>query len=132
MKVENFKSGIWQAQYQYKSFRPVPVNVEWSWGNPQINTLLERANKVLGELNAFSLIVPDIDLFIQMHITKEAQTSSRIEGTQTAFDEAVMPEEHIAIEKRDDWREVRNYVNAMNEAVTELKTHDHLLNLFMK
>jgi Fic family protein len=121
MKVEQFKSGTWQQQYQYKSFQPVPVNVEWCWENPQINTLLERANKVLGELNAFSLIVPDIDLFIQMHITKEAQTSSRIEGTQTAFDEAVMPEEQIAVEKRDDWREVRNYVNAMNEAVEELK-----------
>lgn len=121
MKVEQFKSGIWQQQYQYKSFQPVPVNVEWCWENPQINTLLERANKVLGELNAFSLIVPDIDLFIQMHIIKEAQTSSRIEGTQTAFDEAVMSEEQIAVEKRDDWREVRNYVNAMNEAVEELK-----------
>ena len=121
MKVENFKSGTWQSQYQYKSFQPVPVNVQWRWENPLIGTLLERANKALGELNAFSLIVPDIDLFIQMHITKEAQTSSRIEGTQTAFDEAVMPEEQIAIEKRDDWREVRNYVSAMNEAVDELK-----------
>lgn len=121
MKVENFKSGTWQSQYQYKSFEPALVNVEWRWENPQINTMLERANKMLGELNAFSLIVPDIDLFIQMHITKEAQTSSRIEGTQTAFDEAVMPVEHIAAEKRDDWREVRNYVNAMNEAVEELK-----------
>lgn len=131
MKVENFKSGIWQSQYQYKSFQPVPVNEEWCWENPVINTLLERANKVLGELNAFSLIVPDIDLFIQMHITKEAQTSSRIEGTQTAFDEAVMPEEHIAIEKRDDWREVRNYVNAMNEAVAELK-HLPLSNRLLK
>lgn len=120
MKVEDFKSGVWHARYQYKSFEPVPVNVEWCWENPQINTLLERANKVLGELNAFSLIVPDIDLFIQMHITKEAQTSSRIEGTQTAFDEAVMPEEQIAVERRDDWREVRNYVDAMNEAVAEL------------
>ena len=121
MKVENFKSGIWQSQYQYKSFEPILVNIEWRWENPLINAMLERANKVLGELNAFSLIVPDIDLFIQMHITKEAQTSSRIEGTQTAFDEAVMPEEHIAAEKRDDWREVRNYVNAMNEAVAELE-----------
>ena len=24
MKVEDFKSGIWQPQYQYKSFQPVP------------------------------------------------------------------------------------------------------------
>lgn len=91
MKVENFKSGTWRQQYQYKSFEPVEINAEWRWETPQINVLLERATKALGELNAFSLIVPDIDLFIQMHITKEAQTSSRIEGTQTAFDEAIMP-----------------------------------------
>lgn len=120
MKIENFKSGTWQQQYQYKSFEPVRVNAEWRWENPRINAMLERATKALGELNAFSLIVPDIDLFIHMHVTKEAQTSSRIEGTQTAFGEAVMPEEMIAVEKRDDWREVRNYVQAMNEAVADL------------
>jgi Fic family protein len=120
VKVEQFKSGVWRQQYQYKSFEPVPVNVQWQWENPQINALLERATKALGELNAFSLIVPDIDLFIQMHIAKEAQTSSRIEGTQTQLDEALMPEAQIAPEKRDDWQEVRNYVSAMNEAVDEL------------
>ncbi len=120
MKVENFKSGKWHQQYQYKSFEPVAVNVEWRWENPHINAMLERATKALGELNAFSLIVPDIDLFIQMHITKEAQTSSRIEGTQTGLDEALMSEEFVAIEKRDDWREVHNYIQAMNDAVKEL------------
>lgn len=64
MKFESFKAGRWQQRYQYKSFEPVPVNVEWTWEDPTINTLLESANRALGELNAFSLIVPDIDLFI--------------------------------------------------------------------
>jgi Fic family protein len=138
MKFEQFKSGVWRQQYQYKSFSPVPVNQQWSWEAPSINTLLEKANKSLGELNAFSLIVPDIDLFIQMHILKEAQTSSRIEGTKTGIDEALLPEEQIAPEKRDDWREVRNYIDAMNDAVKELlnlplsnrllkKTHEILM-----
>lgn len=122
MKFETFQAGSWQQRYQYKSFEPVPVNHEWVWEDPAINTLLESANRALGELNAFSLIVPDIDLFIEMHVVKEAQTSSRIEGTQTGIDEALMPEEQILPEKRDDWREVRNYIKAVNTAIGELKT----------
>lgn len=122
MKFETFKAGKWQARYQYKSFEPVPVDHQWSWEDARINALLEQANRALGELNAFSLIVPDIDLFIEMHVVKEAQTSSRIEGTQTGIDEALMPEEDIRPEKRDDWREVRNYIDAVNIAIGELAT----------
>lgn len=122
MKFESFKAGRWQARYQYKSFEPVPVNHEWRWEDPGINALLEQATRALGELNAFSLIVPDIDLFIEMHVVKEAQTSSKIEGTQTGIDEALMPEEQIKPEKRDDWREVRNYIDAVNTAVAELNS----------
>lgn len=122
MKFENFKAGVWRQQYQYQSFQPTPVDQQWTWEDPGINTLLEQATKALGELNAFSLIVPDIDLFIEMHVVKEAQTSSRIEGTKTGIDEVLLPEEQIAPEKRDDWREVRNYIDALNTAIRELAT----------
>ncbi len=121
MKFETFQAGAWRQRFQYKSFEPVPVNHEWIWEDATINTLLEAANRALGELNAFSLIVPDIDLFIEMHVVKEAQTSSRIEGTQTGLDEALMSEEQIQPEKRDDWREVRNYIDAVNMSIVELK-----------
>lgn len=121
MKFETFKAGRWQQRLQYKSFEPVPVNHDWQWEDATVNLLLESANRALGELNAFSLIVPDIDLFIRMHVVKEAQTSSRIEGTQTGIDEALLSEEHIRPEKRDDWREVRNYIDAINGAIEELR-----------
>ena len=121
MKLEAFKAGRWMPRYQYKSFEPVPVNHDWTWEDARVHVLLEQANRALGELNAFSLIVPDIDLFIEMHLVKEAQTSSRIEGTQTGIEEAVLSEDQIRPEKRDDWREVRNYVAAMNQAIVDLK-----------
>lgn len=121
MKFETFEAGRWLQQYQYKSFNPVTVNREWSWEDPQINTMLERASRALAELDAFTLIVPDVDLFIQMHITKEASNSSRIEGTQTEMDEAVLDSSQLAPEKRDDWQEVQNYIQAINEAMDELQ-----------
>lgn len=121
MQVEQFSSGQWLQQYQYKSFSPTPINCEWQWLDPQLNTLLERASRALAELNALSLMVPDVDLFIRMHIAKEANTSSRIEGTQTQMDEALMRKEQIAPEKRDDWQEVQNYIEAINTAVEDLQ-----------
>ena len=121
LHFEGFAPGVWLQQYKYKSFSPVTVNRAWLWQDPRINTLLEQATRALGELNAFSLIVPDVDLFVEMHIAKEANQSSRIEGTQTAMDEALMSEELIAPERRDDWREVHNYIDAMNTAMAELQ-----------
>ena len=122
MNFKDFQSGKWIQQFRYKSFQPVTVNREWSWDNPQINTLLERASRALAELDAFTLIVPDVDLFIQMHITKEANNSSRIEGTRTQMDEAVLDSDQLAPEKRDDWQEVHNYVQAINSAIEQLQT----------
>jgi len=131
MKFEEFISGEWRQQYQYKSFLPVTVNREWCWESPQINTLLEKASRTLAELDSFTQIVPDVDLFIQMHITKEANKSSRIEGTQTEMDEAVLDIEQLAPEKHNDWVEVQNYIQAINEAIAEME-HLPLSNRLLK
>ena len=122
IKLQNFKSGVWRQQTQYKSFMPEKINHGWTWEDPRVNTLLEDATRALGELNSLTIMVPDVDLFIRMHVFKEASQSSRIEGTQTRMDEALMPEKWIAPERRDDWHEVQNYVAAMNQALEELKT----------
>jgi Fic family protein len=121
MNLLDFKAGQYVQQYQYKSLTPAKVNKEWTWNEPKINTLLAEANNKLGELNAFSLYVPDIDFFIVMHILKEATTSSRIEGTRTGVDEALLSVNEIDPEKRDDWEEVQNYIHSLNYSIEKLK-----------
>ena len=122
MNIKDFKAGTLRQENQYKSFIPEMINHTFTWDDPQINTMLEDATRALGELNAFTMIVPNVDIFIQMHITKEANTSSKIEGTKTEMDEVLISKEQIDPEKRDDWQEVRNYIDAMNSAIKELET----------
>lgn len=121
MNVETFGWGSWREGNGYKYYLPYKINHSWKWDHSDINTLLEEASMKLGELNSFARLVPNIDLFIQLHVTTEAVVSSRIEGTQTNIDEALLPEEDIAPERREDWNEVRNYTEALHTAIESLK-----------
>lgn len=120
--LDKYKSGeLIKDATGYSYFLPNKINEVWKWEDQIINTLLEKAAIKLGELNSFSKLVPNIDLFIQLHVTKEAVVSSRIEGTQTQLDEALLDEDEIIPERKNDWREVNNYIKALNYAVGELE-----------
>lgn len=73
-------------------------------------------------MNSFARLIPNVDLFVQLHVSREAAVSSRIEGTKTRIDEAWLPEHAVSPERRDDWREVNNYIRALNEAIDNLQT----------
>jgi len=122
IQLEKYNSGEIRNSIGYKYFMPSLINREWSWTNPTLNKLIEIASFELGQLNSFSKLVPNVDLFIHLHITKEAVVSSKIEGTLTHFDEAFLRKENIIPERKDDWQEVQNYTEALNSAIEELTT----------
>jgi len=122
MNISEYKAGVWRQGNHYQYFLPEKINHSFVWTDESVNELLEKASLKLGELNSFSRFVPDLDMFIKMHVVKEAVTSSRIEGTRTNIEEAIVDEKEVSPEKRDDWHEVNNYVTAMNTAIEELKT----------
>lgn len=120
MVIKKFNAGKYETDGDFQIFKPSSLNQTFYWEDKDIDALLEQAAFSLGELNVYSKLVADVDYFIHMHVLKEATTSSKIEGTVTTIDEAVLPFEEIAIEKRDDWQEVQNYTEAMNFATLQL------------
>lgn len=122
MNLSEYQAGHYEAQYEYRSFLPSLINHPWVIADPALSHLLSQADRALGELNAFSQLVPNVDFFIQMYVAKEATYSSRIEGTQTNVEDAFKDAADVAPEKRDDWAEVQNYIQALNYAVARLET----------
>lgn len=116
----NFKSGLFQNQGHYKSFQPTHINREWIINDMKLIQLLSVTDRHIGRLDMYSEYV-NIDLYTQMHIAKEATQSTKIEGTQTNIEEVFLKKEDVAFEKRDDWQEVQNYIQAMDYGVQLLK-----------
>ncbi len=118
--MKNFKPGQYINQGTYKSFLPEHINRQWSLNDIEVISLLSKADRQLGRLDMYSEYIPNIDLFISMHVLKEATQSSKIEGTKTNIEDALQSRNDVAEEKRDDWEEVQNYIEALNAAIKSL------------
>ena len=119
--METFKAGKYIDQGWYKSYQPELINRQWQLNNMEVIQLMSQADRELGKLDMYSDYIPNIELFISMHVLKEATQSSKIEGTQTNIEEALLNKEDVSPDRRDDWDEVQNYVRSMEYSITALK-----------
>lgn len=118
--MKNFNPGQYINQGYYKSFQPNFINRQIQIDDISIIGLLSQADRELGRLDMYSKYIPNVDMFISMHVLKEATQSSKIEGTQTNVDEVLSEKEDIPFDKRNDWEEVQNYIKAMEWAIKKL------------
>lgn len=118
--MKDFQAGHYVNQGYYKAFIPKPIFTNWEIADMEVIQLLSKADRHLGRLDMYSAYV-DINLYISMHIAKEATQSSRIEGTQTNIEEAFMKKSDVSPGLKDDWEEVQNYIKAMNLSVDLLQ-----------
>lgn len=65
MKLEEYNSGEYKKQDDYKAFLPSKINYNWGWNDTKLDKLLAEANRQVGELNAYSILIPNVDLYIK-------------------------------------------------------------------
>ncbi|MCB9081104.1 MAG: Fic family protein [Lewinellaceae bacterium] len=118
--MNKFEAGHIVQQGSYRSFQPNPIHRFWQIDDMEVIQLLSEADRQLGRLDMYSTYV-NIELFIRMHMVKEATQSSRIEGTKTQMEEVFLKEGEIPFEKRNDWEEVQNYIKAMGVAMETMQ-----------
>ncbi len=106
---------------RYGAFLPNPLPPHISYDKDLI-ALLSEADRLLGELSGTGRLLPNPYLLIAPYIRREAVSSSRIEGTQASLDDLFFFEAAESEEpKVPDVREVRNYVQAMEYGIEQLK-----------
>lgn len=108
----------------FAAFVPAPLPPQPSVeATPEIQLLLERANRSLGRLDGLAVLLPDPTLFLYMYVRKEAVLSSQIEGTQSTLSDLLLFE-HDAVPgaPMDDVRDVSNYIAAMDHGLTRLRS----------
>lgn len=110
------------GELEYKAFIPNELPFEIKMDST-LQYLLSKANIAIGRLDGNASLIPDVDFFIRMYITKESSLSSQIEGTTATFIDAIKAESKINDpEIRNDVDEIINYTNAMNYGLKRLNT----------
>ena len=103
-----------------RAFVPNPLPRELNLSAPLV-ALLDRASRAVARLDGVGETVPNPHLFIQPLIRREAQLSSRIEGTIASLSD-VFSHEAGGQSSAGDVREVINYIEALEYGLEALES----------
>src|SRR5690606_27102351 len=101
------------------AFVPAPLPAEVSLPQAVYKTLTE-AERALGVLEAQVRQLPNPDLLVVPAVTREAISTSALEGTYAPFAD-VLEAEYTEAKQSAEVREVRNYVRAALQGVEMIK-----------
>ncbi len=103
------------------AFVPSDLSPALRW-TPDLIACLSDADLAIGQLHGIGLNLPNPDLLITPFIRREAELSSRIEGTQANLKQIYLFEvqERPIESKVPDVREVSNYVHALEFGLKKL------------
>lgn len=111
----------------YKAFVPAKLPKELTL-TADVIMKLSDADAALGRLAGSGRLLPNPHLLVSAYVTKEAVSSSRIEGTQASVTE-VFDAVVTGGAKRDDIKEVRNYIEALEHGVRRIEVDDFPISL---
>lgn len=119
------------------AYVPPPLPPDWE---PDRDTtlLLSQADMSVGRLSGLGQVLPNPHLLIRPYARREAVLSSKIEGTRSEYEDAVLFEIAPDESKSGDADEVNNYIKAMDRGLARLDSlpfsgrlireiHTHLL-----
>lgn len=113
MKFEGYKAGMYTRVEDYRAFILSKINYDWSWEDPKMNKLLATSSRELGELNAYSKCMPNMDIYIKMHMLAEACNSMKIDGSNINIEDNLLSFKEKLKDKAYDIEKMQNYVQAI-------------------
>ena len=120
MKLEGYKSGMFMRMSEYSAFILSKINYDWSWEDSKLSKMSAEASRQIGELNGYSKLLPNIEVYIKMLLTIEANRTSKIEGTYTKIEDNLLELSDIEPEKKEDWERIQKYIEAMDYGKTQV------------
>ncbi len=120
---------IGRKQITFSYFLPTPFpDLKELCSDISLMEKSNEANRAIGELQGLTRNIGHLDLFVEPYIRKEAVDSSEIEGTVVSLTDVFLSE---AGSKKPSFsnpniKEVVNFVNAINYALSELKKGNKL------